>query len=237
VQAGAVGSAGTALVIAAHPDDAEFGSGGTVARWTREGWRVVYLICTRGEQGTHDPRADLAAVARLREGEQRAAARVLGVVEVTFLDYPDGLVQPTLELRRDLTREIRRYRPQRVICPSPLRLLETASLRRNHPDHMAVGEATLAAIYPTASSPHLFPELLAAGFEPWIVPEIWVTESGTPDALVDISDVIDLKIAALQAHASQGTADVGPRIREWGRLLGEPHGYTAAEGYRLIHVT
>src|ERR671933_312257 len=163
--------AGTALLIAAHPDDPEFGAGGTVARWAREGWRVVYLLCTRGEQGTHDPRADLGAVARLREEEQRAAARVLGVAEVDFLGYPDGLVQPTLDLRRDLTREIRRYRPQRVICPSPLRLLDSSSLRRNHPDHMAVGEATLAAIYPTASSPHLFPELLAAGFAPWIVPE------------------------------------------------------------------
>jgi LmbE family N-acetylglucosaminyl deacetylase len=237
MQSGEPGSAGTALLIAAHPDDAEFGSGGTVARWTREGWRVVYLICTRGEQGTHDPHADLAALARLREEEQRAAAHVLGVTEVDFLGYADGLVQPTLELRRDLTREIRRYRPQRVICPSPLRLLDSSSLRRNHPDHMAVGEATLAAIYPTASSPHLFPELLAAGFEPWIVPEIWVTESGNPDTVVDISATIDLKIAALQAHASQVGEDIEPRIREWGRLQGEPHGFAAGEGYRVIHLT
>jgi LmbE family N-acetylglucosaminyl deacetylase len=237
MRSGQPDSAGTALLIAAHPDDAEFGSAGTIARWTREGWRVVYLICTRGEQGTHDPHADLAAVARLREEEQRAAARVLGVTEVNFLGYPDGLVQPTLELRRDLTREIRRCRPRRVICPSPLRLLDSSSLRRNHPDHMAVGEATLAAIYPTASSPHLFPELLAAGFEPWIVPEIWVTESGDPDTVVDIAETIDLKIAALQAHASQVTGDIGPRIREWGRLQGERYGYTAGEGYRLIYVT
>src|SRR5579884_2098847 len=136
----------TALVIAAHPDDPEFGAGGTVARWAREGWRVVYVLCTRGEQGTHDRQADLAAVARVREAEQRAAARILGVADVVFLGYPDGLLEPTLALRRDLTREIRRVRPQRVVCQSPLRVLAATALRRHHPDHLAAGAAALAAI-------------------------------------------------------------------------------------------
>jgi LmbE family N-acetylglucosaminyl deacetylase len=231
------GSAGTALLIAAHPDDAEFGAGGTVACWVREGWRVVYVVCTHGEQGTHDLHADLGALARLREEEQRAAAAVLGVTEVTFLGYPDGQMQPTLELRRDLTREVRRYRPARVICPSPVRVLESGAVRRNHPDHMAVGEATLAAIYPTASSPHLFPEVLAEGFEPWIVSEIYVNESQEADAIVDISETLDLKIAALLKHASQVGPQLESRIREGARRFGEPHGLAAAEGFRLIHLT
>jgi LmbE family N-acetylglucosaminyl deacetylase len=231
------GEVGTALLIAAHPDDPEFGAGGTVARWVQEGWRVIYVLCTRGEQGTHDLQADLATVARIREEEQRAAARVLGVSEVVFLGYPDGLLEPTLDLRRDLTREIRRYRPQRVICQSPLRVLDTAWLRRNHPDHLAAGAAALAAIYPSASSPHLFPELLAAGLEPWVVPEIYVTESGEPNVFVDIADTLELKIAALRAHASQVGSrmdGLAQRLRESARRLGEAHGLRAAEGFRLI---
>jgi LmbE family N-acetylglucosaminyl deacetylase len=228
------GSPGTALLIAAHPDDPEFGAGGTVARWVREGWRLVYVLCTRGEQGTHDLQADLAALARLREEEQRAAARVLGVAEVRFLGYPDGLLEPTLELRRDLTREIRRYAPQRVICQSPLRLLEPGALRRHHPDHMAAGAAALAALYPTASSPHLFPELLAEGFNPCVVPEIYVTETTEPDVILDISETLEAKLAALRAHASQVGPRVEPRVREAARRLGEAHGLAAAEGFRLI---
>jgi LmbE family N-acetylglucosaminyl deacetylase len=225
---------GAVLLIAAHPDDPEFGAGGTVARWAREGWRVVYVVCTYGEQGTDAVGADLSAVARLRETEQRAAAAVLSVADVVFLGYPDGLVEPTLELRRDLTREIRRVAPLRVICPSPSRVLESAYLRRNHPDHMAVGTAALAAIYPTASSPHLFPELLAEGFAPCIVPEIYVGETGSPDVVVDISSTLDTKLAALREHASQlreGTLD---RIREGARQLGAAHGLPAAEAFRLI---
>lgn len=225
---------GTALLIAAHPDDPEFGAGGTVARWAREGWRVVYLLCTRGEQGTHDASADPRAVARLREGEQRAAAAVLGVAEVVFLGYPDGLLEPTLELRRDLTREIRRFAPLRVICPSPLRVLESAYLRRNHPDHVAVGTAALAAIYPTASSPHLFPELLAEGFAPCIVPEIYVGETASPDVVVDIGDTLELKLAALREHASQLREGTLERVRDSARQLGALHGLPAAEAYRLI---
>jgi LmbE family N-acetylglucosaminyl deacetylase len=237
MQTGEPGSAGTVLLIAAHPDDAEFGAGGTVACWVREGWRVVYVICTHGEQGTHDLHADLGALAQLREQEQRAAAGVLGVAEVTFLGYPDGQMEPTLELRRDLTREVRRYRPARVICPSPLRFLDSSALRRNHPDHMAVGEAALAAIYPTASSPHLFPELLAAGFEPWIVSEIYVNESHEADVIVDIAETLDLKIAALREHASQVGPALEPRIRDGARRFGEPHGLAAAEGFRLIRLS
>ena len=227
-------SAGTVLLIAAHPDDPEFGAGGTVAHWVSQGWRVVYVLCTRGEQGTHDPQAELRTVAEVRQAEQRAAAAVLGVAEVTFLSYPDGLLEPTLALRRDLTREIRRYAPQRVICQSPLRILDTSYLRRNHPDHMAAGAAALAALYPTASSPHLFPELLTEGFAPCIVPEIYVSETGDPDVVVDIGETLDLKLAALRAHVSQVSDQVEPRIREASRRVGEPHGLAAAEAFRLI---
>ncbi|MBX5489822.1 MAG: PIG-L family deacetylase [Chloroflexi bacterium] len=225
---------GTVLLIAAHPDDPEFGCGATIARWVQEGWRVVYVLCTRGEQGTHDVGADLEAVKRTREAEQRAAAAVLGVAEVRFLDYPDGLLEPTLALRKDLTREIRRYRPQRLICQSPNRILDSRGLRRNHPDHMAAGAAALAAVYPTASTPHLFPELLAAGFAPWIVPEIYVTESADPDVIIDVSETLDQKIAALRCHASQVRPGFEDRVRSWARELGERHGLRAAEAFRLI---
>ncbi len=203
----------TALLIAAHPDDPEFGAGGTVALWARAGWRDV---------------------ARVRQAEQRAAARVLGVSEVVFLHYPDGLLEPTLALRRDLTREVRRWRPLRVICQSPLRVLAANALRRHHPDHMAAGAAALAAVYPSASSPHLFPELLREGLEPWIAPEIYVTESGDPDVIVDISETLDTKIAALQAHASQMRPGVEAAVRERARALGALHGLGAAEGFQLI---
>jgi LmbE family N-acetylglucosaminyl deacetylase len=223
-----------ALLIAAHPDDPEFAAGGTVARWTREGWRVVYVLCTHGEQGTHDPDADLTAVARLREREQRAAARVLGVRDVVFLDYPDGLLEPTVALRRDLTRAIRRFAPARVICQSPVRVLDTPGLRRNHPDHLAAGTAALAAIYPSASSPHLFPELRAEGLAPWIVPEIYVSESGDPDVVIDISDTLDCKIAALREHASQVRPEMESRLREATARVADGHGFRAAETFRLI---
>jgi LmbE family N-acetylglucosaminyl deacetylase len=226
---------GTALLIAAHPDDPEFGAGGIVAHLVREGWRVVYVLCTRGEQGTHDPTADLEAVARLRMDEQQAAARVLGVSEVTFLSYPDGLLEPTLELRRDLTREIRRYAPQRLICQSPVRVLEANALRRHHPDHLAAGTAALAAVYPSASSPHLFPELLAEGFAPCIVPEIYVGETATPEVIVNVADVLEQKVEALLAHRSQVEPEVAERAVERARRLGQQYGLAAAEAFQLIH--
>ena len=140
------------LVIAAHPDDIEFVVAGTVAKWARAGSEVRYVLATSGDAGTHQPGVRRQELARIREAEQRAAARVVGVEEVVFLGYPDGLVEPSLDLRRDLVREIRRFRPDTVVCFDPTRLFVAGSYI-NHPDHRAVGQAALDAISPTAAMP------------------------------------------------------------------------------------
>jgi LmbE family N-acetylglucosaminyl deacetylase len=190
------------LVIAAHPDDVDFGTAGTVARWTDAGIEVCYCIVTDGDAGGSDPavsRADLAALRRL---EQTAAAKQVGVHELRFLGYPDGRVEPTLGLRKDLARVIRQVRPDRVVCPSAER--NYARARVSHPDHRAVGSAALDAVYPDARNPLAFGELLAdEGLAAWTVPEVWISGAPTPDHYVDITDTFPRKIAALRAHESQ----------------------------------
>src|SRR5205823_4166632 len=192
-----------ALVIVAHPDDVDFGAAGTIATWTDAGIEVAYCVLTRGDAGGFDetPRERMPA---LREAEQRAAAEAVGVKDVTFLDFPDGRLYVTDELRRDITRQIRRFRPQRVLCPSPER--NWMRIGASHPDHLAAGEATLCAVYPDARNPFAHPELLAAeGLVEWKVREVWMMAA--PVALlnhfVDITDVFDRKVAALRAHVSQ----------------------------------
>ncbi len=191
------------LVVTAHPDDVDFAAGGTVASWTAAGAAVSYCICTSGDAGGFDdtPRNQMAP---LRQAEQKAAAAELGVQDVTFLGYPDGRLTPSIELRRDISREIRRVRPQRVLAPSPE--IYWARVGVSHPDHRAVGEATLAAVYPDARNPFAHPELLAEeGLAAWSVPELWIM--GAPDErqdrTVDITGTFERKLAALRAHASQ----------------------------------
>ena len=151
-----------AVVITAHPDDAEFTVGGTVARWAREGKTVIYVICTDGSRGSNDPKVRPEHLVAIRRAEQEAAARILGVEEIVFLGYEDGSLEPTLALRRDLTREIRRYRPDIVVCPDPtVRYYGDSYL--NHPDHRAAGDAALDAAFPSAGTRYIFPELLAEG--------------------------------------------------------------------------
>jgi LmbE family N-acetylglucosaminyl deacetylase len=189
------------LVVVAHPDDIDFGAAGTIAGWTDAGIEVAYCLATYGDAGGFDdtPRDQMAA---LRESEQRAAGKVVGVSDVTFLGYPDGRVYLTHELRRDITRQIRRVRPQRVVCPSPERNWQRIGV--SHPDHMAVGEATLCAVYPDARNPFAHPELLAdEGLEAWTVSEVWLQGSPHPDHYEDVSDTFDRKIAALRAHVTQ----------------------------------
>lgn len=196
-----------ALVIAAHPDDADFGSAGTVAGWTAKGIEVAYCIVTSGQAGGFDPTVPRSEIPGIREAEQRAAAEEVGVHDVTFLGYPDGAVEVTQELRRDISRVIRQVRPQRVVCQSPER--NWARIGASHPDHLRTGEAALCAVYPDARNPFAHPELLAAGFAEWSVGEVWI--NAAPTALlnhwVDITDTFDRKVAALKAHVSQ-TADV-----------------------------
>ncbi|OJF14369.1 hypothetical protein BG844_10075 [Couchioplanes caeruleus subsp. caeruleus] len=226
------------LVIAAHPDDAEFSFGATVARLTDEGARVTYLVVTDGSQGGEDPTEPAEDLVARRYEEQRAAARVLGVADVVFLGFPDGLVADTPELRRALTREIRRHRPDLVLTHQPLRSLQFP-IGASHPDHLAVGQSALSAVYPDARNPRAFPEVLAEGLAPHKVAEVWVPGHEHTDLLVDVDRTVDRKVTAILRHRSQflGSADpradvqwVVDRMRGNGTILG--CGY--AEAYKRI---
>lgn len=204
------------LAVVAHPDDVDYGSAGTIAQWTSRGVEVAYCIATYGDAGGFDdtPREQMAA---LRESEQRAAAAAVGVTDVTFLGYPDGQLAVTYELRRDISRQIRRVRPQLILTASPVRNFRRAAA--SHPDHLAIAEATLCAVYPDARNPFAHPELLAEeGLDAWAVPEVWMTGGVEADHWVDITDAFELKLAALRAHASQ-TRHLGEglekMLREW----------------------
>lgn len=192
-----------AMVIMAHPDDIEYFVGGTVARWTTAGCDVTFVLATSGEGGCDDPTLLRQQLAALRQTEQRAAARVLGVEQVVFLDAPDGEVVPTLELRRQLVAEIRRCRPDAVIVPDPTRYYFFEQGYVNHPDHRATGEAALAALSPSANNPRYHPELLAEGLAPHHAGEIWLAMPPEPDHWVDITDVFATKLAAMDCHVSQ----------------------------------
>jgi LmbE family N-acetylglucosaminyl deacetylase len=193
---------GRILVIAAHPDDVDFGLAGTVAGWTDAGLEVSYCIVTNGDAGGSDPSVSRADMAVIRQAEQTAAAKQVGVHDLHFLGYPDGRVEPTIGLRRDLARVIRLLRPDRVVCQSP----ERSYLRMgvSHPDHRAVGTSALDAVYPDSRNPFAFPELLAEEkLEPWTVREVWIAGTPTPNHYVDITDTFPRKVAALRSHVTQ----------------------------------
>ena len=225
------------LVVTAHPDDVDFGSAGSVARWTDAGIEVAYCICTSGEAGGFDRSVPRATMAEIREAEQRAAAKVVGVTDVTFLGYPDGRLESSFDLRRDISREIRRVRPQRVVGQSPERNFQR--IYASHPDHLAAGEATMAAVYPDARNPFAHPELLDEGFEPWAAGEMYIVTAGAPDVFVDITDTFDRKIEALRCHVSQHPDPDGldARIRAWNAanaaLGGLPEGRLAESFLRV----
>ena len=230
-----------AMVIIAHPDDAEFGAAGTVATWVREGWDAYYVVCTDGVGGGPDTATDIGPAARreiseTRKQEQRAAGEILGLKDVIFLDYPDGLLQPTIELRRDLVRVLRRYRPTRVICQSPERVwTPTLIIPRYHSDHLAAGQAALAAIYPMSQNPWDFPELLDEGLLPHKVLEIYIMGAPVVNYFVDISSTMEQKMAALFAHESQllaRTAEVVEKlVRTRSAELGTKYGVAYAEEF------
>lgn len=224
------------LVVFAHPDDAEFGCSGTVARMTREGKDVFYVVATDGSKGSSDPEMTTESLVALRRHEQCEAARVLRVKDVAFLGFEDGMLEPTLDLRRAITAEIRRFKPDVVICQSPTRELSN-TVFVHHPDHLATGEATLAAIYPCARDRLTFPELLEEGLEPHAVREVWISGTGGPDYFVDITKTVATKIRALKAHHSQvGHRDVRAFVRERSRQLGESQGMKYAEAFRRIQI-
>ncbi|MFL6101214.1 MAG: PIG-L deacetylase family protein [Actinomycetales bacterium] len=229
---------GRALVVVAHPDDIDFGAGGTVAAWADAGIEVTELLVTRGDAGGFDdtPRS---AMPELRETEQRAAAAELGVSDVRFLDgYADGLVSPSQSLVRDIVRVIRQVRPTRILTSSPERWWER--LGASHPDHLATGEATVRAIYPAARNPFAFPELLAdEGLDAWTVAELWLMADPQSDHPVDTTATFARKMAALEAHVSQTghEADLEDRLRSWSAAVAARHGLPdgrLAEAFRVI---
>src|SRR5215469_7123949 len=190
------------LVIVAHPDDVDFGAAGTVAQWTDAGLDVSYCIVTNGEAGGSDRSVSRAEMSAIRQTEQTAAAKQVGVHELHFLGYPDGQLETSIALRRDLARVIRLLRPDRVVCQSPER--NYARMGASHPDHRAAGSAALDAVYPDSRNPFAYRELLAEEkLEPWTVREVWISGSPTPTTYVDIIDTFHRKVAALRCHVSQ----------------------------------
>src|SRR5919106_1234735 len=223
------------LVVISHPDDAEFGAGPTIALLARAGARVDYVVTTDGAKGTEDTSVTPERLSATRRAEQRAAADILGVSEIVHLDYPDGYLQPTLELRRDITRQIRRLRPDVVITQNPQRRLDHNPFV-GHPDHLATGEATLASVYPAARDHLNFPELWRdEGLEPWKVRQVLLTGVEEPNLWLDVADTFDTGLRALLAHESQVDADeVTERVRERARLVGEPQGIGLAQAFLSI---
>jgi len=225
------------LVVAAHPDDVDFGAAGSVATWVKAGIDVSYCIVTDGDAGGSDrtqPRAEMAAV---RRQEQRAAAAEVGVTDVTFLGYGDGRLEPGLDLRRDISRQVRRLRPQRLVCQSPERLWDR--LPASHPDHLVAGDAAVCAAYPDARNPFAHPELLDEGLEPHSVAEIWMMAAPEVNRVVDVTDTFDRKLAALLCHRSQisDAAGLEARLREWLGAGARAAGLAAgrlAESYRVV---
>lgn len=223
-----------AMIVTAHPDDAEYGCSGTVAKWCRLGWEVVYVLCTDGSKGTEDRNISPGELAEIRKQEQLDAAKILGLKDVVFLGYPDGYLQPTLELRRDVSREIRRWKPDVLICMTPQRDLGSFRGYLGHPDHFAAGEAALAAVYPAARDHLTFPELLAEGFEPHKVLDVWVMAFGERADHYNPLTEGDMRTAikALLAHKSQVDPDWAPKMmRDRRRETGEKVGAKYAESF------
>ena len=229
------------LVVTAHPDDVDFGTAGTVAAFTAAGVDVTYCVVTNGEAGGSDRAMARADMAALRQDEQRAAAAVVGVSDVRFLGHPDGMVQATTDLRRDISRVIRDVRPQRVVTQSPDRNWDF--IYASHPDHLAAGEAAVDAVYPDSRNPFAHPELLdVEGLEPWTVSELWLMgPGGKPGIAVDTTATVERKVAALLCHKSQipDPDGVSARIVDWARAAGETAGLTegsSAELFRVIPI-
>jgi LmbE family N-acetylglucosaminyl deacetylase len=223
------------LVVAAHPDDIEFGAAGTVARWVRDGAQVRYLVMTRGDKGSDDPDVDPARLAEAREAEQRAAAAEIGVTGVDFLDEPDGQMEPSLRLRERITYAIRAFRPEIVMTHDPT-VLFVNNEWVNHPDHRVVGQVTVDAVFPTARDPLNFREHLDQGLSAWKVAELFLWSTNEANQIVDISSTLDRKLAALERHASQfhDFGEVARWLRRRAEELGERTGYRAAEGFRRV---
>ncbi len=216
------------LVVMAHPDDCDFGAGGTIAQWTARGIHVSYCIITNGDQGGEESGIPLEQMAAVRQKEQRDAGKALGVNDITFLNYRDGWLAPSMELRKDIVKAIRIAKPDRMVVQSPERNYERVFA--SHPDHLAAGETAVQAVYPDARNPYAFTDLKDSGFEPWRVREVWITGSPNPNHFVDITETFSKKIAALHAHVSQiaHNKELEKMVREWGERNAQAQGL--AEG-------
>jgi LmbE family N-acetylglucosaminyl deacetylase len=226
------------LVIVAHPDDAEFGIAGSVARWVREGTTAHLVCCTSGDAGGDDPLTDPLELAAVREAEQRSAAAIVGYSGLTFLHRPDGALRNDLALREQLVRIIRTVRPDAVATPDP-RVLFHASGHVQHVDHREAGMAAVDAVFPAARNAMAFPHLAVhEGLEPHVVGRLYLFWSSDPDVCVDISATLDRKLEALRAHRSQLRDPVAleERVRGWAREAGQRAGVAAAEALRVMDV-
>jgi LmbE family N-acetylglucosaminyl deacetylase len=220
----------SAMVVVAHPDDAEFTMAGTVAAWTRAGCHVTYVVCTDGNAGSHEPGMTRERLAKIRRTEQRAACKVLGVDSVVFLGYDDGELQPTMDLRRDLVRVIRQYKPEVVITGDPTALF-SGDYYINHPDHRAAAQGAIDAVAPASEMPLLWPEL----GPPHRVSQVYIYGNDQANVWIDLTDTIEQKIAALKQHASQmGDWDPSDMVRQWNWETGQEKGLAYAEKYRAI---
>jgi len=218
------------MVIGAHPDDPEFGAAGTIAKLAEQGKEIIYVLATSGDKGSHDPNVRPGQLATLREKEQRDAAAVLGVKDVIYLRYPDGILENTLALRARMAHLIRQHKPHIVFAIDPWRHYQLA------PDHRAAGYAALDGVW-AAREWHIFAEQLYGDESPWRVSQCYLYWTDNADHFEDVSDVMDKKIAALACHASQVGTDasqLGERMRERAKTVGEPHNIPYAEGFKLI---
>jgi LmbE family N-acetylglucosaminyl deacetylase len=225
-----------AMFVVAHCDDIEFVCAGTVACWVRDGYEVIYVICTDSSKGSEDPEMSPQKLAKIRREEQRRAAEVVGVKEIVYLGREDGELVDDMDLRRDIVRLIRKWKPERVVTGDPT-MRYSPDGYVNHPDHIAVANATLTAVYPFARNRPTFPELLAEGLEPFSVKELYMWGWRDANYWVDIEDVIDRKIKSLKEHKSQlGDWDPDEMIRDWARRSGAGQLMDAAESYRRLVV-
>ncbi len=226
------------LVIAAHPDDVEFGAGGTVAAWTKQGKKVVFVICTNGDKGTSDREMAPGRLAEIREGEQREAARALGVHEVVFLRYPDQGLEDTAAFRKQIVRQIRIHRPRTVATSDPHKRYIS------HRDHRVTGRVVLDAVYPYARDPLAYPDLIDEGLEPHKVREVLFWDTDDINYRSDITATFDLKAAALRCHASQmgeiaralGTEDLEGWLRPLCASWAEGEDFELAEAFHRVEV-
>ena len=224
-----------AMVVVAHPDDAEYGCSGSVAEWCMQGWEVVYTLCTDGSKGSDDLNMTTSKLTKIRYSEQKEAGKILGLKGVEFLGYPDALLEPSLDLRKDIVRVIRKHKPDILVCQSPYRSLNT-SYAAGHPDHFAAGEASISAVYPGSRDRLTYPDLLEEGLNPHKVRELWVMTSGPEaDHVNEITEKgMEKAMNALKAHVSQVNENSGLRMAQWKKETGKPHGFAYAEKFKKI---